>query len=242
MAVGARIRNEGGSLVQIDPSYENLALKAVGSVVTTPFASSGAGAAAGTATIQVGGCNEPLLAVYCDAAFVGLRRREQSGTTYTWEIVASAPGVTVQYWVFDTTDVAQMQFVMSKGLRIRNPSNNRVVFDSRYKYMRLSGMVSVTAGTSEASVPVAQSSGFAIGLADTGNALVIVGGSGPVTPPAWFHQNVAYTVGFKAQAGSVAYRLITLASSTSEGGSNEPPRGTAGSLSGIALIMDVRNY
>jgi hypothetical protein len=71
----------------------------------------------------------------------------------------SAPVVNVQYWIFDTTDVAQMAFNLTKGLRIRNPANNRVIFDSRYKYMRIQGMIKANIRTSPASFPVAQGAG-----------------------------------------------------------------------------------
>jgi hypothetical protein len=52
-----------------------------------------------------------------------------------------------------------MAFNLTKGLRIRNPANNRVIFDSRYKYMRIQGMIKANIRTSPASFPVAQGAG-----------------------------------------------------------------------------------
>lgn len=241
MAIGARIRNDGGSLVQIDPSYENLGLKSVGSVNTTQYAAAGAGASAGKATIIVAGCNEPILCVFSGSAHVGVQSRAQSGTTYTWEIVTSAPTVTVNYWVFDTTDAAQMAFISTHGLRIRNAANNRVIFDSRYKYMRIVSMINTDASTLDTNYSIPLSSGYAVGLSNTGLYTLIAGG--PSSPPAWQHQNVAYVAGVRCNNdGTVSVKLINLASTITTGPSNEPPTGQMGSRNLTGLILDMRNY
>jgi hypothetical protein len=241
MAIGARIRNEGGSLIQIDPSYENLGLKTVGSVNTTQYSGSGAGSLAGKATISVAGCNEPILCVFSGSAYVGVQSRSQSGTSYTWEIVTSSPTVTVNYWIFDTTDVAQMAFISTHGLRIRNAANNRVIFDSRYKYMRILSMINTDASTLDTNYSIPLSSGYAVGLSNTGLYTVIAGG--PVNPPAWQHQNVAYVAGLRCNNdGTVSVKLITLASTITDGPSNEPPTGLMGSRNLTGLILDMRNY
>lgn len=241
MTIGARIRQGDGSLIQIDPSYENLALKALGTVTTTQYASSGAGANAGKATIIAAGCNEPILAFACPDAFVGLRVRSKSGTTVTWEIVTSAPVVNVQYWVFDTTDVAQMAFNLTKGLRIRNPANNRVIFDSRYKYMRIQGMIKANVGTSPSSFPVAQGTGYAIGVSNSGAGVLVSGG--PVGGgPYWLNNDLAYVAGFKTLNGSVQLQMIQLALRITDGPSNPPPTGQFGSFQAVGLVLDLRNY
>lgn len=241
MVIGARIRNEGGSLVQIDPSYENLGLKTVGSVNTTQYASTGVGALAGKATITVSGCNEPILCVFSGSAYVGIQSRSVSGNTYTWNIVTSSPTVTVNYWIFDTTDVAQMAFASTKGLRIRNAANNRVIFDSRYKYMRILSMINADAGTSDVNYNIPISSGYAVGLSNTGLYTVIAGG--PVNPPSWQHNNAAFVAGVRCNNdGTVSVRLIALASTITSGPSNEPPTGQMGSRNLTALILDMRNY
>lgn len=241
MAIGARIRQGDGSLIQIDPSYENLALKASGAVTTVQFAATGTGASAGKATIIVAGCNEPILALACADAFVGLRVRSRSGNTVTWEIVSSVPVVNVQYWVFDTTDVAQMAFMLTKGLRIRNPANNRVIFDSRYKYMRIQDMIKSTATTSELSYPVPQGTGYAIGLSNSGAGILVTGG--PVGGgPAWMNNDLAYVAGFKTLNGSVVVRMIQLALRITDGPNNPPPTGQFGSFQAVGLVLDLRNY
>ncbi len=241
MAIGARIRQGDGSLIQIDPSYENLALKTLGTVTTVQYGPSGAAANAGKATIVVGGCNEPILTFACADAFVGLRVRSRSGTTVTWEIVTSAPVVNVQYWIFDTTDVAQMAFNLTKGLRIRNPANNRVIFDSRYKYMRIQGMIKANIGTSPASFPVAQGTGYGIGVSNSGAGVLVTGG--PVGGgPYWLNNDLAYVAGFKTLNGSVQLQMIQLALRITDGPSNPPPTGQFGSFQAVGLVLDLRNY
>lgn len=238
--IGARIRNEGGSLVQIDPSYENLAMKTYGSVTSAQYSPTGAGSNVGKATIIVSGCNQPILAVYCDGAYVGVQSRSQSGSTYTWEIVTSTPIIIVSYWIFDTTDVAQMQFSTTKGLRIRRESDSKVIFDSRYKYMRIVASVN-TASTSSSDFPIPLTSGYAIALAYSGLYTVIAGG--PQTPPSWMHNNAGYVGGFKANTnGTISYALILVGSTITSGPSNEPPTGQMGNRDGVALVLDMRNY
>jgi hypothetical protein len=238
VAIGARIRNEGGSLVQIDPSYRNLALKATGSVTTAQLGSTGAAANCGVATITVGGCDAPFIAIRCSSAFVSLRKRTQSGSSFTWELITSTPVVTVQYWIFDFTAVAQMAFVTSKGLRIRSPADNSIIFDSRYKYLRALGMTDPTS----TSTPVTPSGRtFAIGLTNPSQSTIVAGGS--TTPGFWMYQIQAALYGFRTDASAVAAQRIVTRSFTTEGPDPPPyPTGTYGPLTSQALIVDITNY
>lgn len=234
MTVGARIRQESGSLIQIDPFYENLCLKTSGSVVTTTYNQ------ASTATVQVSGCNRPMLAIYCESAFVGIKSISQSGTTFTWELVADVVGVTISYWIFDSTDVAQMAFVTSKGLRIRNPNDGRVVFDSRYKYMRCQQFFATTAGgiIGTSGVP-----SYAVAICNSGLYVRIDGG--PVGGgPSWLVTSVAYVVGAKCNSnGTVSTILIQITISTQTGQAPpSPPTGLAGDDTITGMILDMTNY
>jgi hypothetical protein len=245
MVVGARIRNEGGSLVQIDPGWECLAMK-IGpmTVQTVSFTAPGNGGKTyGRAVITVGGCNEPILALACAGAFVGVMRKTQSGTTFEWELVTDVVGAVVTYWVFDTTDVAAMQFISTKGLRIRNPANNRVIFDSRYKYMRIVQMVSVTAGTVVTNQPVALTSGYAVGVSTTGLYTMVTGG--PVGGgPSWLVNTSGYVVGVRTNSnGTISVTLINLRLSITDGQSPPYPQtGLMGDNTLTGLILDMRNY
>lgn len=245
MAIGARIRGDGGSLIQIDPGWECLAMKTGPLVIqTASYTVPGIGGkTVGKATIQVVGCNEPILAVFCSGALVGVMSKTQAGSTYQWEILTDVVGASVTYWVFDTSDVAQMQFITTKGLRIRNPENSRVIFDSRYKYMRVLQMVNSLAGTGTVDLPIPLTSGYAIGICNTGLYTRVDGG--PISGGgAWRTQTVGYVVGVRTNAnGTISVGLINTRSSTDEGpGPPYPPTGQMGYNNLTGLILDMRNY
>ncbi|MGW8174616.1 MAG: hypothetical protein ACWGHP_04605 [Stenotrophomonas sp.] len=242
MTVGARIRNEGGSLVQVDPGYENLALRTLGTVVTAQLGPAGRQANCGVVTIQLAGCNEPLLAVRCTSAHVGLRKRTQVGNSYTWELITNSPVTSVDYWIFDTTDVAQMAFLMNKGLRIRNPVNNRIIFDSRYKYLRVINMIGLQLGTGQQEASVPQADGFAMALSNPSLSTVVAGGPIGGTND-WLYQIVTSLAGFRTGSGSVSIARIETNFFTTEGVGNPPyPSGTYGSLQARTMSCDIRNY
>ncbi|PZS71259.1 hypothetical protein [Stenotrophomonas maltophilia] len=197
----------------------------------------------GRAVIQVAGCNEPILAVTCSGALVGVVSKSQSGSTYEWVINTDVVGASVTYWVFDTTDVAQMQFITTKGLRIRNPANNRVIFDSRYKYMRVLQMVSTLAGTGTVDIPIPLTSGYAVGICNTGLYTRVDGG--PISGGGgWRTQTVGYVVGVRTNSnGTISVGLINTRSATDEGpGPPYPPTGQMGYNNLTGLILDMRNY
>lgn len=245
MTVGARIRNEGGSLVQIDPGWECLAMK-IGpmTVQTDSFTAPGNGGKTyGRAVITVGGCNEPILALACAGAFVGVMRKSQSGTTYEWELVTDVVGAVVTYWIFDTTDVASMQFITTKGLRIRNPANNRVIFDSRFKYMRVVQMVNAVAGTAAAHQGIPLISGYAVGILNAGLYTRVDGG--PVGGgPSWLVNYAGFVVGVRTNSnGTSSVMLIQLRLLIASGQSPPyPPTGLLGDNTLRGLILDMRNY
>lgn len=229
-------------MVQIDSSYENLALRETASVTTSQLGPSGKQALIGVVTIQRSGCNEPLLMIKCDSAYVGLRKRTQSGNTYTWELLASTPVVSIQYWIFDTTDVAQMAFNTTKGLRIRNPNDNKVVFDSRYKYMRILSQISIDMGTGSQSQPVPISNGFAIALSNPSLSTIVTGGSVGGSAR-WLYLILTCVAGFRTGNGEVSVQPIETNFFSAEGAGTPPyPSGVYGSLQAGALTCDVRNY
>lgn len=243
MVAGVRIRSGDGSLIQIDPSWECLALKTQGTVTCASYTTPGfGGKTIGRGTIIVGGCNEPILAVFCNGAYVGVLTKTQSGSTFTWELVTDVPGAVVTYWVFDTTDVAQMAFVMSQGMRFRNPANGRVVFDSRFKYMRTLQMINMDAATPEQVVGIPLISGYAVAICNSGFFTSVAGG--PVGGgPFWQNNNASYVVGVRTNTnGTVSIILINTISNITDGPSNPPPTGQMGSRRFIGQILDMRNY
>lgn len=243
MVAGVRIRPGDGSLIQIDPSWECLALKNQGSLVCASYLTPGQGGkTVGRGTIVVGGCNEPILVVECAGTFVGVMSKSQSGAAFTWTLVTEAPGATVNYWVFDTTDVAQMAFVLTKGMRFRNPANGRVIFDSRYKYLRFLQMINLDAGTADTNVAIPVTSGYGVSICNSGFYTAIVGG--PVGGgPFWQNNNTSYVAGVRTNGnGTVTIKLINTINNITDGPSNPPPTGLMGSRKFIGQIVDLRNY
>lgn len=170
-------------------------------------------------------------------------RKTQSGTTFEWELVTDVVGAVVTYWVFDTTDVAAMQFITTKGLRIRNPANNRVIFDSRYKYMRIVQTVKVTAGTVVTDQAVPLTSGYAVGVSTTGLYTAVTGG--PVGGgPSWLVNTAGYVVGVRTNGnGTISVTLINLRLAITDGQAPPyPPTGLMGDNTLTGLILDMRNY
>lgn len=245
MVIGARIRNDGGSLVQIDPSFECLGLKEAATTISVPSYTvpGGGGRTIGKTTISSAGCNEPILALFCGASFVGVMSRSQSGSTFSWEIVTEAAGASVTYWIFDTTDVAQIQFSLTKGLRIRNASNNRVIFDSRYKYMRILQVVNRTVGTAEVNESIPLTSGYAVGFSVSGLYTRVDGG--PVGGgPSWLINSAGYVVGVRCNSnGTISGKLVELRATITDGPAPPyPPTGIMGDNTLRGLVLDMRNY
>lgn len=243
MVAGVRIRPNDGTIIQIDPSWECLAMKTQGSVVCASYTTPGTGGRTiGQGTITVGGCNEPILAVFCNGAYVGVKSKTQSGNSFTWTLVTDVPGATVTYWVFDTTDVAQMAFALTAGMRFRNPANGRVVFDSRYKYMRTLQMINQNAGTGESVVAIPVSSAYAVAICNSGFYTSVAGG--PISGGSyWLVNNSGYVVGVRTNTnGTVSLTLINLATTVTEGQGTPPQTGLMGSSKFIGQILDMRNY
>ncbi|PPU07826.1 hypothetical protein [Xanthomonas arboricola] len=246
MVLGVRARPETGGIIQIDERYENLALKQKGTVTTAGLNSANPNSGIGLATVTVGGGNTPLIAVSCPS-FVGLRRRAQSGTTFTFDLVCESTNVPIDYYVFDTTDVAQMAFVMTKGARFRNPSTRKVAFDSRYKYMRVIGRMRTTAGTSQADFPT-QSDGVAIALGHTGASFTIVsgmiGGGGGGPGGGWVMDRLGYVAGVRYRPGVASALGINTFYVHEQGTGTQPPApsGTYGTMQVDCLLLNVRNY
>lgn len=241
--IGARIRQGDGSLIQIDPNWECLGMKQAGITTTAPSYTVPSGDTVGRTTISVAGCNEPILALFCSSAFIGVMSKSQSGTTYSWDIVTNIPGASFTYWIFDTTDVAQIQFLTTKGLRIRNPANNRVIFDSRYKYMRIVQIVNATAGTSSSDQPISMTGNYAVGISNTGLYTRVDGG--PVGGgPSWLVNTAGFVTGFRTNTnGTISVMLIRLRLSITSGNNPPyPPTGIMGDNKLTGMILDMRNY
>ncbi|USS42745.1 hypothetical protein NFI99_11225 [Burkholderia glumae] len=140
MAVGARIRNNQ-SILQIDERYKNLALWQRGA----------------TYAQQVSNYLDPVRFVamitvpYHPSALLGYRtvgyacslwrRLINSDGTVTYQVICETNTVPVEWIVFG--DPALVSPVGHVGLRIKNPADGSVSFDSRLPYMRVIGTAQV---------------------------------------------------------------------------------------------------
>lgn len=132
MAVGFRVKNSS-SLIQIDETYRNLALRAKGSFSPSTVWST----TWRIGSITVSG-SSPVLAwrSSAPAAIVGASR---SGSSITYTFMIAATSGTISWWLFDEPIYGAV--TGSVGLRIRNPSTGVITFDSRMKYMRVIGAI-----------------------------------------------------------------------------------------------------
>jgi hypothetical protein len=90
----------------------------------------------GTQTITLA-CNTPLLA-YRGTNWVTVLEQLNNGDG-TWSLVLGGPpaGASGTYYIFDVVGSGSLRYNTNVGLRIRNPANGAVVYDSRMKYMRV---------------------------------------------------------------------------------------------------------
>lgn len=137
MLDGIEIINDYNTVL-IDSTYSNLCLLQKG---TATFTNSGFNAGVATVTVTVKATSVPTLAIRSSfPCTVGYRTR--NGTSYTFLIYGSTPsiGQSCEYYVFATPD----DLGDTGGLVRVYDKNEKIVFDSNYKYMRLTGFYQFT--------------------------------------------------------------------------------------------------
>lgn len=132
---------------------------------------------------------------------------------------------------------------MKTGPLLRNPANARVMFDSRYKYLRVLRMINVLAGTGSVDHAIPLTSGYAVEICNNGLYTRVDGrpvGGGP----SWMVNGAGYVVDVKTNAhGTVSVMLINTRLHISDGQSAPyPPTGRMGYNNLTGLILDMRNY
>lgn len=137
-----RFRNSTGNVL-IDGTYQNLALRAKGSITTTPTGISGFSQYYLTLP-----CDQGVLAFRCSSpcAIFGVT---YSGGNATYQIATTNGNAVVDYWHFDLPQYTAGPSNWPK-LIVRNPSTGAVVFDSRLNYMRVIDFIQLDAGDSNA--------------------------------------------------------------------------------------------
>lgn len=134
MAVGVRIRN-ASNILQIDSTYQNLALRQKGAVVSGSANVGGTGWSQATITVPA-----TAVVAYRCANQCYISSSSPSGGNKTVTFWVNGLSVSIAWYAFDTADLG-LSYGGNTGLRIRNPAG-AVVFDSRLKYMRVIGQLS----------------------------------------------------------------------------------------------------
>jgi hypothetical protein len=125
--IGMRIRNNG-NILQVDGNYQNMEVSAQGTATTS-------GSYGGTSEMYAdipipSGRGNSLLAVYGATAAVYCKK--QDANTFRVFSQASTPA-TFTYYLFSTPQAVSG----GVGLKIRNNTTGAVLFNSRYKYLRV---------------------------------------------------------------------------------------------------------
>jgi hypothetical protein len=124
-----KFRNQTGN-VTIDGTYQNLALRTKGSITTAP--TNIAGLSSVNLTLP---CDQGVLAFRCPNP-CAIMQVTYSGGNATYRISTTGGNSVVDYWHFDLPQYAAGPANWPK-LIVRDPSNGRIIFDSRLNYMRV---------------------------------------------------------------------------------------------------------
>lgn len=144
MASGLKVWTNGGSVLTIDQDYENLSLYSSGSGVTS---SANPEVAYGTYTLTLNlpSAAIPQLALRTTdpSKYIGIIGVTISGSSYTFLIRTQGGPVAFEWYVFTLPAFIAPS---TRGLKVWRPSDNRLVFDSGMKWMRVSGQLIGGAG------------------------------------------------------------------------------------------------
>lgn len=234
MATGFRIRNANGS-VQIDDSYQNLALRSKGTVVSGGN-STGAGWYAASVTLP----STVVVAFRCASACL-LMSQIVNGSTKQVSFRTQGTGITVEWFAFDTADLG-LSYGGSYGLRVRTKTG-AVAFDSRMKYMRIIGQI---AGTSAQNAVGTYTYGAGQAPAVVQGPLCYSSQTVPLTGTgAGSDVKVQYV--FFGLSASISGSAITLANSNTDGflyehAAKVPPGLDSQQATYSYLVLDVANF
>ena len=139
MATGLKVYTNGGSVLTIDSSYENLSLYSSGSAQTSagdPATSYGLY----TLTLTLPSAAIPQLALrtHDPSKYIGMVGCAINGNSYTFLLRTQGGPVAFDWYVFS---IPQFVAQSTVGLKVWRPSDNRLVFDSGMKWMRVAGQV-----------------------------------------------------------------------------------------------------
>lgn len=139
MATGLKVWTNGGSVLTIDQSYENLSLYSSGTAQTS---SANPEVAYGlyTLTLTLPSAAIPQLALRTHDAskYIGIVGVTISGSTYSFLIRTAGGPVAFDWYIFSLPAFVAPS---TRGLKVWRQSDNRLVFDSGMKWMRVAGQI-----------------------------------------------------------------------------------------------------
>jgi len=131
---GFRVKGPAG-IGTVDPSYQTMGLRASGTIDLVTRVPASTNLTAYYANLVLPG-DAPFLAIRCQTSvFISSSGRDANGN-WTYLLYCINNTTTVEWYLFDRTNYA-LQAPGNKGLRVRNPANGNVVFDSRMRTLRV---------------------------------------------------------------------------------------------------------
>lgn len=180
----------------------------------------------------------PLVAYRGTYLVTVLQQVKNGNGTWTLTIGAGPYGAVGTYYIFDVVSGSSQLFSTPVGLRIRNPANGAVVFDSRMKYMRV---VQIADNAADGGVPASL---YTTALNRDGLAAI-------VDPGLWFNEttrqgedqsgNPVFTDVYSPYFVGAGVNGTTLTEGSISVGS-ESPVIPGNSQTGQTILVDVTNY
>ncbi|MCI2243770.1 hypothetical protein L3067_04005 [Xanthomonas sp. PPL568] len=139
MATGAKVWTNGGSVLTIDQSYENLSLYSSGSAQTSS-ANPELEYGVYTLTLTLPSAAIPQLALRTQdpSKYIGILGVTINGSTYSFLIRTAGGPVAFDWYIFSLPAFIAPS---TRGLKVWRPSDRRLVFDSGMRWMRVAGQI-----------------------------------------------------------------------------------------------------
>ncbi len=139
MATGLKVWTNGGSVLTIDQDYENLSLYSFGSGETSAANPEMAfGTYTLTFSLPAAAIPQIALRTHDPSQYIGIVGVTISGGSYSFLIRTSGGPVAFDWFVFSLPSFIAPT---TRGLKVWRPSDNRLVFDTGMKWMRVAGQI-----------------------------------------------------------------------------------------------------
>ena len=204
MTYGFRCVGDHG-VIQIDDQFANLALIASGRAFTDYQHPGGQFTRYATITVNVPDAGVYPMIGYNDAddksAWFWIWDHQINGTQHTWRVAANAAqgwaGTNFSWYVFARPTNPTAGY----GLRVRD-ANNRITFDSGYRYMKVIGAHSTTVRDMQNGGNVGGGANGPLSIGVGEKCILMFGMNG------WQNEEIADDFGYRWTLLNYAYRLV----------------------------------